>query len=269
MTQELEILSCGELYWQSHDMQVVASSMQEQCLAAAGKGVHPTLRYRDTDGNVFSETTNSFGCSETTSLLTANPSTSTQSATLEASQSEPQSPSSSSASEAAPDSDPEDREEEAVSHLQRLQGLAGSWRRHNKQPRLGKDYREGSAGQQEHDVPEAAAMQVYVHGINETGLQSALEKSSLWHRIELNNNLEVGMVCLQCQSMSCLCLVLQELLTLPRSAQHVCSSRLAVHLFAEPTTLLLPLFDTSISMYLLLVWLTRLSVADSVLTLAK
>ena len=108
-----------------------------------------------------------------------------------------------SASEPASDSDSEEREEEVVSHLQRLQGLAGSWRRHNKRPRLGREYREGPAGhQEEDDVPKAAAMQVYVHGINETGLQSALEKTSLWHRIELNNNLEVGLLlfCLQCQA---------------------------------------------------------------------
>lgn len=171
--------------------------MQEQCLVAAGKAVNPTLRYRDTNGNVFSETTNSFGRSETTPLLTATPSSNATQSTPDASQSEPDSPSSRSASDAALDLDSEEREEEAISHLQRLQGLAGSWRRHNKRPRLGKDHREGSPGQQEEDdVAEAAAMQVYVHGINETGLQSALEKSSLRHRIELNNNLEVGILLL-------------------------------------------------------------------------
>ena len=164
--------------------------------------MHPTLRYRDTDGNVFSETTNSFGRSETTSLLTATPPTSSQSIN-NAAQSEPDLPSARSALAAASDSDSEEREEEVVSHLQRLQGLAGSWRRHNKRPRLGREYRQGGAGHQEEDhVPKEAAMQVYVHGINETGLQSALEQSSLWHRIELNNNLEVGLLllCLQCQA---------------------------------------------------------------------
>lgn len=184
---------------QSHKTCPVTGTVIQHCLvAAAGKGVHPTLRYRDTDGNIFSETTNSFGRSETTSLLTATPSTSTstQSTTPDASQSEPDSPSARSASQAASDSDSE-KEEEVVSHLQRLQGLAGSWRRHNKRPRLGRDFREGVAGQQgEDDVPEAAAMQVYVHGINAIGLQSALEKSSLWHRIGLNNNLEVRMLLL-------------------------------------------------------------------------
>lgn len=162
--------------------------------------MQPVLRYRDAYGNVFSETTNSFGRSETTSLLTASPSTSTQSTTPDASQSEPESSSARSASEAASDSDSEETEE-VVSHLQRLQGLAGGWRRHNKRPRLGKEYQEGGVGHHEEDgVAEADAMQVYVHGINETGLRAALEKSSLWHKIELNNNLEVGMLllCLQC-----------------------------------------------------------------------
>lgn len=185
----------------------VIETATQHFLVAAGKGVHPTLRYRDPYGNIFSETTNSFGRSETTSLFTTTPSTSTstQSTTPDTSQSEPDSPSTRSASEGASDSDSEEKEEEAVSHLQRLQGLAGSWRRHNKRPRLGREYREGGAGhQEEDDVPEAAAMQVYVHGINVTGLQSALEKSSLWHRIGLNNNLEVGMllVLLAVQSMS-------------------------------------------------------------------
>lgn len=176
------------------------------CVFAAGKLVQPVLRYRDTDGNVFSETTNSFGRSETTSLFTASPSSSTQSTTgttPDASQSEAESSSARSASEAASDLDSEEREEEVVSHLQRLQGLAGSWRRHNKRPRLGKEYREGGVEHHEEgDVAEADAMQVYVHGINETGLRAALEKSSLWHKIELNNNLEVGMLllCLRCQA---------------------------------------------------------------------
>ena len=161
--------------------------------------MQPVLRYRDTDGNVFSETTNSFGRSETTSLFTASPSTSTQSTTPDASHSEPESSSARSASEAASDSDSEEREEEVVSHLQRLQGLAGSWRRHNKRRRLGKEHREGGTEHhEEEDVAEADAMQVYIHGINETGLRAALEKSSLWHKIELNNNLEVGMLLLAC-----------------------------------------------------------------------
>ena len=164
------------------------------CWWCAGKEVQPVLRYRDADGSVFSETRNAFGRSETTSLLTANPSTPTQS--------EPESPSGRSASPSASDSDSEDKdEEEVVSHLQRLQGLAGSWRRVNKRPRLGKDGREHrdmglGSGQQEGDwggEPEAAAMQVYVHGIDEAALQSALTPSSLWQRIQLNKNLEVGL----------------------------------------------------------------------------
>ena len=143
------------------------------------------LRYRDADGSVFSETRNAFGRSETTSLLTANPSTSTQSASTSSTQSENESPSGRSASSSASDSDSEDKdEEEVVSHL----------------PRLGKDGREHrdmglGSGQQEGDwggEPEAAAMQVYVHGIDEAALQSALTPSSLWQRIQLNKNLEVG-----------------------------------------------------------------------------
>ena len=156
---------------------------------AAGKAVHPVLRYRDADGSVFSQSRNCFGRSETTSLLTATPSTSTQS-TPDASQSESDSASARSASEAS-DSDTEDIEEEVPSHLQRLQGLAGMWRRHNKRPRLGRETAQG--GTYHEGLPAADAMQVYVHGIDETGLQSALTKSSLWHRIELNNHLEVGM----------------------------------------------------------------------------
>lgn len=160
------------------------------------------LRYRDADGSVFSETRNSFGRSETTSLLTASPSTSIQSAPSSGMQSDQDSSSGSSASSlsaSTSDSDSEDKEDEVVSHLQRLQGLAGSWRRQNKRPRLGKDGREhrhmglgAGQGGAEEDEPEAAAMQVYVHGIDQAALQSALTPSSLWHRIQLNNNLEVS-----------------------------------------------------------------------------
>ncbi|KAL3133379.1 hypothetical protein ABBQ38_007249 [Trebouxia sp. C0009 RCD-2024] len=167
----------------------------------AGKEVQPMLCYRDADGSVFSETRNVFGRSETTSVLTARPSASPQSEPSSATQLEPDpsSGSSSSSSASASESDSEDKEEEeVVSHLQRLQGLAGSWRRVNKRPRLGKDGREHrgtglGAGQLEgggEGEPEVAAMQVYVHGIHEAVLQSVLTPSPLWHRIQLNKNLE-------------------------------------------------------------------------------
>lgn len=88
-----------------------------------------------------------------------------------------------------------------MSPLQRLQGLSGSWRRKTKRPRLAKDGRDHRAGEQngagqqggdEPDLPEAPAMQVYVHGIDEAVLQSGLASSSLWPKIQLNRNLEVG-----------------------------------------------------------------------------
>lgn len=167
------------------------------------------LRYRDADGSVFSETRNAFGRSETTSLLAASPSASPQSEPSSATQAEPDSSSgsSSSSSASASESDAEDKEEdEVVSHLQRLQGLAGSWRRVNKRPRLGKEGREHrgtglGAGQQEgggQGEPEVAAMQVYVHSIDEAVLQSVLTPSSLWHRIQLNKNLEVSLQLSDC-----------------------------------------------------------------------
>lgn len=198
--------------------------------------MQPVLRHRDPDGNVFSETTNSFGRSETTSLLTASPSTSTQPTPPDVSQSEPESSSARSASEAASDSDAEEKEEEVVSHLQRLQGLAGSWRRHNKRPRLGREYREaGAEHHEEGDVAEADAMQVYVHGINETGLRAALEKSSLWHKIELNNNLEVGMLCFACSAkQQCfLCLISVRPLVQPLAETPCCAEDMCCLPFAK------------------------------------
>ena len=164
------------------------------------------LRYRDSAGNVFSQTRNRLGQAETTSIVTATPSSEAQSPLSSADIDSDSSFSASTSGSVLSDSESE--EEEVLSHLQRLQGLSGSWRRQVKRPRLAKDDRDlldtgqtstglQSDDQNDDDVddvpaePEAAVMQVYVHGIDEAVLQSALTSSALWRRIQLNGQLEV------------------------------------------------------------------------------
>ena len=177
-----------------------------------GKEVHPVLRYRDADGSVFSQITNSFGQTQTQSIFTAaaasssSPSSSTASDSA-SSDSRGDSFSSGSGGILRYDSASDSEEEEVASHLQRLQSLAGNWklkqtnkraRAANKSPQ--QDDSEESTngggpqgqGQASFQLPPVPAMQVYLHGIDEAVLQAALTTSSLWERIQLQDSLQAS-----------------------------------------------------------------------------
>ncbi len=170
--------------------------------------MHPVLRYRDADGSVFSQTTNSFGQTQTQSVFTAAASSSSSSSTTsDSARSDSSHDSFSSGSGGIPryDSASDSDEEEVTSHLQRLQSLAGNWklkqtnkraRAANKSPQ--QDGSElstsdgGQHGQGSFQLPAVPAMQVYLHGIDEAVLQAALTTSSLWERIQLQDSLQAS-----------------------------------------------------------------------------
>jgi len=175
--------------------------------------VHPVLRYRDADGSVFSQTTNSFGQTQTQSVFTAtaSSSSSSSSAASDSARSDSSRDSSSSHSGGIPryDSASDSDEEEVASHLQRLQSLAGNWKlkQTNKRGRVAnkspqQDDSELSTsdggqqgqgqGQGSFQLPAVPAMQVYLHGIDEAVLQAALTTSSLWDRIQLQDSLQAS-----------------------------------------------------------------------------
>ncbi|DBB09376.1 TPA: hypothetical protein ACH3X3_007951 [Trebouxia sp. C0006] len=173
----------------------------------SGKEVHPVLRYRDADGSVFSQTTNSFGQTQTQSVFTAAASSSSSSSSTasDSACSDSGRDSSSSDSGGIPryDSASDSEEEDVASHLQRLQSLAGNWKlkQTNKRARLAnkspqQDDSEsstsdgGQQGQGSFQLPAVPAMQVYLHGIDEAVLQAALTTSSLWERIQLQDSLQ-------------------------------------------------------------------------------
>ena len=179
---------------------------QQKCSIFAGKEVHPVLRYRDADGSVFSQTTNSFGQTQTQSVFTAASSSSSSSSST-ASDSARSDSSRDSSLSGIPhyDSASDSEEEEVASHLQRLQSLAGNWklkqtnkraRAANKSPQ--QDDSEpstsdgGQQGQGSFQLPAVPAMQVYLHGIDEAVLQAALTTSSLWERIQLQDSLQAS-----------------------------------------------------------------------------
>ncbi len=178
----------------------------------AGKEVHPVLRYRDADGSVFSQTTNSFGQTQTQSVFTAAASSSLSSSTAsDSARSGSRRDSSSSDSggilryDLASDSEEEEEEEEVASHLQRLQSLAGNWklkqtnkraRAANKSPQQDDSDNStsdgGQQGQASFQLPPVPPMQVYLHGIDEAVLQAALTTSALWERIQLQDSLQAS-----------------------------------------------------------------------------
>ncbi len=182
---------------------------QQKCSIFAGKEVHPVLRYRDADGSVFSQTTNSFGQTQTQSVFTAAASSSSSSSSTasDSACSDSGRDSSSSDSGGIPryDSASDSEEEDVASHLQRLQSLAGNWKlkQTNKRARLAnkspqQDDSEsstsdgGQQGQGSFQLPAVPAMQVYLHGIDEAVLQAALTTSSLWERIQLQDSLQAS-----------------------------------------------------------------------------
>ena len=173
------------------------------------------LRYRDADGSVFSQTTNSFGQTQTQSVFTAtaSSSSSSSSAASDSARSDSSRDSSSSHSGGIPryDSASDSDEEEVASHLQRLQSLAGNWKlkQTNKRGRVanrspqqddselstsdgGQQGQGQGQGQGSFQLPAVPAMQVYLHGIDEAVLQAALTTSSLWDRIQLQDSLQAS-----------------------------------------------------------------------------
>jgi len=169
------------------------------------------LRYRDANGSVFSQTTNSFGQTQTQSVFTAAASSSSSSSSTasDSARSDGSRDSSSSDSGGIPryDSASDSEEEEVTSHLQRLQSLAGNWklkqtnkraRAANKSPQQDdseestSDGGQQGQGQASFQLPPVPAMQVYLHGIDEAVLQAALTTSSLWERIQLQDSLQAS-----------------------------------------------------------------------------
>lgn len=111
---------------------------------------------------------------------------------------------------AAFDSDSDSDSAEEATPLQRLQSLAGSWRQQQTRQRRSvarggvaqtSEAHAGDEAQQAADraaEPQAAPMQVYVHGIEESKLEAALTKSNLWHRIQVRDSLRVRVACWRC-----------------------------------------------------------------------
>lgn len=172
----------------------------------AGKEVHPVLRYRDTDGNLFSQTTHTSGQRQTESIYTAASSAPGNVLDAESAQTDSTYESSSSALESGAsnyESD-SDSEQEVASHLHRLQSLAGNWRvkQQIKRARTAtkaseQESEEGASddglqGKDSFSLPPVPAMQVYLHGIDEAVLQASLTSSSLWDRIQLRDSLQVN-----------------------------------------------------------------------------
>lgn len=164
------------------------------------------LRYRDADGNLFSQTTHTSGQRQIESIYTAASSAPGNVLDAESAQTDSTYDSSSSASESgAPNYDSDsDSEQEVSSHLHRLQSLAGSWKvkQHIKRARTAtkaseQESEEGASdgglqGKDSFSLPPVPAMQVYLHGIDEAVLQTSLTSSALWDRIQLRDSLQVS-----------------------------------------------------------------------------
>ena len=132
----------------------------------AGREVYPVLRYRDADGNAFIRTDDvdtdspSFSQIRPADLLDSL---------------------SSAGSESDSESGPE-----IITPLQRLQrAAAGSVKQ------IVKRRTPAKPGQPQVEQPETHPLQVYVHGIAEDVINSALRKSSLSHKIQLKDSLQV------------------------------------------------------------------------------
>lgn len=177
------------------------------CTFDAGKEVHPMLRYRDAQGSVFSQTPNTSRETHTTCISKAAESCPTSPSATSSAKSDNHSdgdsfPTASSLGFTDSASDSDSESDAAVSHLQRLQSLAGTWKQHNKRARIANaapqqdlgDEPVSDGGQQRRDTfrpPQVPAMQVYLHGIDEAVLEAALTNSALWHRIQLQDSLQV------------------------------------------------------------------------------
>ena len=179
---------------------LTVSSGLSICKRGAGKEVHPMLRYRDAEGSVLSQTIDRTGQMQTTYISKAAGSSSISPATQPDHDHETSSPATLPDSrDTASDSE---SEEEVASHLQRLQSLAGRWKQQHKQarvtsaaPQLGMEEAASDGAQKGRDSfspPSLPALPVYLHGIDEAKLQAALTASSLWHRIQLQDSLQVN-----------------------------------------------------------------------------
>ena len=180
---------------------LTASSGLSICKRGAGKEVHPMLRYRDAEGSVLSQTIDRTGQTQTTYISKAAGSSPIGPAT-HPDQSDHEISSPATLPDSRDTASDSESEEEVASHLQRLQSLAGRWKQQHKParatsaaPQLGMEEAASDGAQKGKDSfspPSLPALPVYLHGIDEAKLQAALTASSLWHRIQLQDSLQVN-----------------------------------------------------------------------------